>query len=223
MCAESAAVPAPPEQPPESSVALEPPVALPAAPPTTAIDLAIERTMSAAREEIAVTSGELLDLDDVAPSNEFGGAAPPGKKPPEPADAPAASLAAGAPSASPVAADDVLPVDFRPATEQPPAEPPPAAPPPKPLAASNPSIDVMREIELELFASDDAATSAATPEAAAAPQAAPKAARAALRQQLSFAAARQAATAPSPERPVPSDPLAALKALSDEERIALFT
>ncbi len=131
----------------------------------------------------------------------------------EPVAEPPAAIAAPQPPPTPMATYGVSPIDFVPATKEPPAEPSESEPPSKPAAIANSSADVMREIELELFAADEASAKDAAPEAA----------RAALLQQVSLEVARETAAAPAPQQPAPNDPLAALKALSEEERIALFT
>jgi hypothetical protein len=101
--------------------------------------------------------------------------------------------------------------------EPPPAEPPAAEPPP-----GEPSAEAIMEIEQELFVLDPPRSA---PEPVAAPrllQAEPVAA--AIEQPVVAPAISPARPAVSPvPRPAASDPLAALRALSDEERIAVFS
>ena len=121
---------------------------------------------------------------------------------------------------------DVSPVEFvvdtnerveTPATDVPPD--PPAAPHasapagPDVLAMAGQPIDVLREIEQELFVVEAAEPPSPAPAAPAPVSADPP--------QPVIAELRPATNASS--QPRPDDPLAALKALSDEERIALFT
>lgn len=204
--------------------------------------LAIERNVPAASQDTTRGSAHLLDLDDLVPPNEFDLAPPPVAVAPSTkaiADAGAAApdaVAAKDIAATPVVtattpvsltnAYDVSPVEFvvdtnerveTPAADVPPA--PPAAPHasapagPDVLALAGQPIDVLREIEQELFVVE-AATPPEPAPAAPAPMAADP-------PQPMIAELRPAANARS--QPTENDPLAALKALSDEERIALFT
>jgi hypothetical protein len=86
-------------------------------------------------------------------------------------------------------------------------------------AASAPANDEITELEAELFAPDT--PTAVEPTTPPAPQPAPTPPAPAAASRAGAAPPPLAAT-PMPQ-PAPNDPLAALKALSDEERIALFT
>ena len=211
----------------------------PAAPVAT-IDLAIVHPVRAVSQDTTRTSTDLFDLDDLVPPNEFGStaavAAASSAKPIADAgaviphavvahEAKATPVVTAAPSASLTAAYDVSPVEIvassdarveTPETDVPPD--PPAAPHASApaahdiLAMAGMPVDVLREIEQELFVVE--APAPPEPPAAPAPVSADP-------PQPAIAELRPAANARS--QPTPDDPLAALKALSDEERIALFT
>ncbi len=127
---------------------------------------------------------------------------------------------------SATAAYDVSPVEFASDTDEriethaadvrpdPPSAPQASAPARHDvLAIAGMPVDVLREIEQELFVVEVAAPPEPAPaERAEVPRDPP---------QPAIAELRPAANARS--QPTQDDPLAALKALSDEERIALFT
>ena len=131
-----------------------------------------------------------------------------------------------APTVSLTAGYDVSPVEFVSDTDEsvetlatdvpldPPAAPHASAPAGRDiLAIAGMPVDVLREIEQELFVVEAAAPPEPAPAAPAPVSADPP--------QPAIAELRPAANARS--QPTQDDPLAALKALSDEERIALFT
>ncbi len=211
--------------------------------PVATIDLVIEHALPARSQDTAHASADFLDLDDLVPPNEFGLAAPAAAEVSERAkpiavadaaapgaadaiDVAATPVATTAPSVSATAAYDVSPVEFASDTDErietpaadvqpdPPSAPQASAPARHDLLAiAGMPVDVLREIEQELFVVEVAAPPEPAPaERAEVPRDPP---------QPAIAELRPAANARS--QPTQDDPLAALKALSDEERIALFT
>jgi hypothetical protein len=127
-------------------------------------------------------------------------------------------------SAEPAAVRSADLTDVRPESPPEPLAATAAPPQLEPMPATEPRrppADVMNEIEAELFSPvpvDDTVDSLAAPQVDATRSQQP------VTQSATAAVPPAAATAaPAPEPPAASNALAALKAMSDEERIALFT